>query len=43
MAFLDKLRAGLSKTRDAIIKQSDEIFKSFVRVDEEMLEELRKC
>ncbi|MGI6167174.1 MAG: signal recognition particle-docking protein FtsY [Eubacteriales bacterium] len=42
MAFLDKLRAGLSKTRDAIVKQADELFKSFVRVDEDMLEELEE-
>ncbi len=42
MAFLDKLRSGLSKTRDAIIKQTEELLRSFVRVDEDMLEELEE-
>ena len=40
---MDKLRSGLSKTRDAIIKQTEEPLRSFVRVDEDMLEGLRKC
>ena len=40
MAFLDKLKAGLSKTKKAIFGQIDEVLKSFVRVDEDMLEEL---
>jgi fused signal recognition particle receptor len=39
---LDKLRSGLSKTRDAIIKQTEELLRSFVRVDEDMLEELEE-
>jgi fused signal recognition particle receptor len=42
VAFLDKLRSGLSKTRDAIIKQTEELLRSFVRVDEDMLEELEE-
>ena len=40
MAFLDKLKAGLSKTKNAIFGQIDEVLKVFVKVDEEMLEEL---
>ncbi|MBE6667625.1 MAG: signal recognition particle-docking protein FtsY [Ruminococcaceae bacterium] len=42
MAFLDKLKAGLSKTKKAIFGQIDEVLKSFVRVDEDMLEELEE-
>ena len=42
MAFLDKLKAGLSKTRDAIFGQIDEVMKSFVRVDEDLLDELEE-
>lgn len=42
MAFLDKLKAGLSKTKSAIFGQIDEVLKSFVRVDEELLDELEE-
>ena len=42
MAFLDKLKAGLSKTKNAIFGQIDEVLKSFVRVDEDLLEELEE-
>jgi len=42
MAFLDKLKAGLSKTKNAIIKQVDDMLKSFVKVDEDLLEELEE-
>ena len=42
MAFLDKLKAGLSKTKNAIFGQIDEVLKSFVRVDEDLLDELEE-
>ena len=42
MAFLDKLKSGLSKTRNAILGQIDEVMKSFVRVDEDLLDELEE-
>ena len=42
MAFLDKLKAGLSKTKKAIFGQIDEVLKNFVRVDEDMLDELEE-
>ena len=42
MAFLDKLKAGLSKTKNAIFGQIDEVLKAFVRVDEDLLEELEE-
>ena len=42
MAFLDKLKAGLAKTKNAIFGQIDEVLKAFVRVDEDLLEELEE-
>jgi fused signal recognition particle receptor len=42
MAFLDKLKAGLVKTKNAIIKQVDDLLKNFVKVDEDLLDELEE-
>ncbi len=42
MAFLDKLKAGLAKTKNAIFGQIDDVLKAFVKVDEELLEELEE-
>ncbi len=42
MAFLDKLKAGLAKTKNAIFGQIDDVLKAFVRVDEDLLEELEE-
>ncbi len=42
MAFLDKLKSGLSKTKQALFGQIEEIVKAFVKVDEELLEELEE-
>jgi len=42
MGFFEKLKAGLSKTKNAIFKQVDNLFKHFVKVDEELLEELEE-
>lgn len=42
MGFFDRLKAGLAKTKEAIFKQVDDLFKKIVRVDEEMLEELEE-
>ena len=42
MAFLDKLKAGLTKTKNAIFGQVDNVLKAFVKVDEELLEELEE-
>lgn len=42
MAFLDKLKAGLSKTKQAIFGQMNEVLKSFVKVDEDLLDELEE-
>ena len=42
MAFLDKLKQGLSKTKKALFGQIDEVLKAFVKVDEDLLEELEE-
>lgn len=42
MGFFEKLKAGLSKTKNAIFSQVDNLFKHFVKVDEELLEELEE-
>lgn len=42
MGFFDKLKAGLTKTKDAFVNQVDNLFKSFVKVDEELFEELEE-
>ncbi|MBO5883268.1 MAG: signal recognition particle-docking protein FtsY [Clostridia bacterium] len=42
MAFLDKLKSGLSKTKNAIFGQIDEVLKAFVKVDEDLIDELEE-
>lgn len=42
MGFFDKLKAGLSKTKNAFVGQIDTLLKSFVRVDEALFEELEE-
>ena len=42
MSFFDRLKHGLTKTKEGIFNQVDNLYKSFVRVDEEMLEELEE-
>ena len=42
MSFFDKLKAGLKKTKESIFGQVNNIFKAFVKVDEDMLEELEE-
>ena len=42
MKFFDKLKSGLKKTKDAIFGGFDSIARSFVRVDEDLLEELEE-
>lgn len=40
MGFFDKLKNSLTKTREAISEQVNNVFKVFVKVDEEFFEEL---
>ena len=42
MSFFEKLKAGLSKTKAAVMGQIDELFGAFVKIDEDMLEELEE-
>ena len=42
MGFFEKLKAGLAKTKTAISGGIDNIFKRFVKVDEELFEELEE-
>jgi len=42
MAFLDKLKSGLAKTKQALFGQINDIVKSFRVVDEDLLEELEE-
>ena len=42
MSFFEKLKNGLSKTKASIFSQVDNLFKAFVKVDEELLEELEE-
>ncbi len=42
MGFFDKLKEGLFKTKNAITKKVDALFKKFVKVDEELFDELEE-
>lgn len=42
MGFFEKLKAGLSKTKNAVMGKIDGLLKSFVRVDEDLLDELEE-
>ena len=42
MGFFDKLKSGLAKTKNAVFAQVDNVLKSFVKVDEDLLEELEE-
>ena len=42
MGFFEKLKAGLSKTKNAVMGKIDGVLKSFVRVDEDLLDELEE-
>ncbi|MCL2773466.1 MAG: signal recognition particle-docking protein FtsY [Oscillospiraceae bacterium] len=42
MGLFDKLKQGLKKSKDAVFNQVNTIFKAFVRVDEDLLDELEE-
>ncbi len=42
MGFFERLKAGLTKTKNAVFGQIHNLLKHFVRVDEEMMEELEE-
>ncbi len=43
MGFFDKLKAGLTKTRESIAEQVNNVFSTFVKVDEELFENLEEA
>lgn len=43
MGFFDKLKSGLSKTRENFSQKVNEVFKVFRKVDEELFEELEEA
>ena len=42
MGFFDRLKSGLAKTKNAVFGKVDDILKAFVKVDEDLLEELEE-
>ena len=42
MGFFDRLKGGLAKTKNAVLGKVDDILKAFVKVDEDLLEELEE-
>lgn len=42
MGFFDKLKSGLAKTKEAVFGQIGGLFRNFVRVDEDFLDELEE-
>jgi len=40
MGFFEKLKNGLSKTKNAVFGQVDNVLRAFVKVDDDLLEEL---
>ncbi len=42
MSFFDKLKSGLTKTKESVFSQVNDLFKSFVKVDRELLEQLEE-
>lgn len=42
MSFFDKLKAGLSKTKNALFGQLGNLLKAFTKVDEDLLDELEE-
>ncbi len=42
MGFFDRLKNGLAKTKNAVFGKVDDILKAFVKVDEDLLEELEE-
>lgn len=43
MSFFKKISEGLKKTRDSMMQKVEEVFHSFIKVDEELFEKLEEC
>ncbi|MBC5787740.1 MULTISPECIES: signal recognition particle-docking protein FtsY [Clostridiaceae] len=42
MGFFDKIKNGLKKTKENMVKQMEHVFHSFTKIDEELFEELEE-
>lgn len=42
MGFFEKLKSGLSKTKNAIVTKIDDLFKAFHKIDEDLFDELEE-
>ncbi|CDZ23609.1 Signal recognition particle receptor FtsY [[Clostridium] cellulosi] len=42
MGFFEKIKNGLAKTRESVMKQVNGVFKSFTKIDEELFEDLEE-
>ena len=42
MGFFDKLKNGLTKTRESIAKQVNNVFSVFIKVDDELFEIMKR-
>ncbi len=42
MGFFDKLKQGLAKTKSALVESINDLFRAFVEVDEDMMDELEE-
>ena len=43
MGFFDKIKRGLKKTSDAVSESIGDVMAAFVKVDEDLLEELEEA
>ena len=43
MGFFDKIKQGFKKTSDAVSHSLDSVFAAFVKIDEDLLEELEEA
>lgn len=42
VGFFDKIKNGLKKTKENMVKQMEHVFHSFTKIDEELFEELEE-
>ena len=42
MSFFEKIKAGLSKSRNSIVNNINSVINSFTKIDEELFEELEE-
>ena len=42
MGFFDKIKQGFKKTSDAVSHSLDSVFAAFVKIDDDLLEELEE-